>query len=65
MSWELQEFGIVSTLPISNKTSDKLANKIVLAAIYLTQAKTIFSKAFNDKHITQEEFEIVMKSKEN
>ncbi len=60
--------GIVSTLPISNKISDKLANKNRNFEIYtikhLNEVKLIFSKALNDDYISHEEYELVIKSKE-
>ena len=60
--------GIVSTLPISNKISDKLASKNrnfeIYAKNHLNEVKLIFSKALNDDYINHEEYELVIKSKE-
>ena len=60
--------GIVSTLPLSNKIFDKRASKnrnLCVLALMLPEVKSVFSKALNDEHVAHEEFEIVIKSKEN
>ena len=59
--------GMVMTLPVTNKLSDKLSSKNrnfeIFAKQHLNEVKMIFSKAMNDNYISHEELELVILSK--
>ena len=62
-------FFMVTTIPFTNKISDKLASKNrnfeVLSIKKLNEVKIIFSKAIEDNNISHEEYLLVMEVKDN
>lgn len=62
-------FGIVCTLPLSMKISDRLESKnrnfTILSQKVLSEVKLIFSKALEDSYIDQKEYELVINCRKN
>ena len=62
-------FGIVCSLPLSMKISDKLESKnrnfTILSQKILAEVKLIFSKALEDSYIDQKEYELVINCRKN
>ena len=62
-------FGIVCTLPLSMKISDRLESKnrnfTILSQKVLSEVKLIFSKALEDSYINQKEYELVINCRKN